>query len=587
MVRIRSILPAVLCLMSLLVSVSTAAAQPDETRTIQVTAGLNTYTLKLVRVSQRAEDVFRVRIIHSNELIHDFAAPPEALTYRGHIAGDESSVAAASIIPIAGEERVFGMLDLDAQADANDRFFFSGVLTGVVTKVEGAGETASRSCPVECGHCGESKEEVGSGESESRPTDPIVAMLAIDSDSRYYAANESSVERCVHDIEQIVNVVNLIYEIDLNVTHRLSQIVVRTRPEFDPYADHGVSTMTSMLNQLQFMWTGDAALAAIPRDIVHLFTGLSTGSIAGFALSSSVCRNDAFGVSLQSLSNKGLRASIVAHEIGHNWGAGHCSGFCGIMQPTASIEARFAPVSIAQMSAYIARRECQTLPVPPVLQLPIDELFVGTPGDQQRIDPNTWMRHHHAAVSFGDGTEPSPDRNLNLRADPFIPVPSTALIVSHDIAFRDESDHVVELSYWLKGLVNNVGGEAVILESLASDGNWEELDRVVFGTQFISYHYRPIYISNTTHRSVYHDRFRLRWRFVNPNPIGTTSRTAEAFIDNVTLRRLTSKDEFGEALYRFSELWFESDALADFNRDGAVDASDLIGFTECLRGAKR
>ena len=65
----------------------------------------------------------------------------------------------------------------------------------------------------------------------------------------------------------------------------------------------------------------------VQRDVAQLFTGRNLdGSVIGIAYPGGICTN--FGYNLvQNYGNLGCATDLSAHELGHNWSAGHCS--CG------------------------------------------------------------------------------------------------------------------------------------------------------------------------------------------------------------------------------------------------------------------
>jgi hypothetical protein len=74
----------------------------------------------------------------------------------------------------------------------------------------------------------------------------------------------------------------------------------------------------------------------VHRDLVHLFTGRELdGAVIGIARGSSVCFAElGFALSQSRYSLLlGKRASLTAHEIGHNFSAQHCDQNQGLCAP--------------------------------------------------------------------------------------------------------------------------------------------------------------------------------------------------------------------------------------------------------------
>ncbi len=136
------------------------------------------------------------------------------------------------------------------------------------------------------------------------------ARIAFDADFEYFAAY-GSVATTVQRIEQVLAEVNAFYERDVKITHQLGTVVVRTSPYYTPTGGG------DLLDQFRSEW--NTTLAAEPRDMAHLMTGKSGSLIefGGLAWVAAVCTNYHFGWSMDG-------ANIVGHELGHNWGSGHC-----------------------------------------------------------------------------------------------------------------------------------------------------------------------------------------------------------------------------------------------------------------------
>lgn len=154
-----------------------------------------------------------------------------------------------------------------------------------------------------------------------RPPDTVCAVLACDADYEYFQ-RWGSVAAVEDRINAIVNFVNLQYGRDLAVRHLIGSIIVRTRPD-DPYTATSAVTLTGQLRDQWLDHHGD-----LPRDLVHLFTGRDLdGSVIGYAWQlGSVCTDGAFCVVQSDFTEDFARTTdLTAHELGHLWGATHCS----------------------------------------------------------------------------------------------------------------------------------------------------------------------------------------------------------------------------------------------------------------------
>jgi hypothetical protein len=134
--------------------------------------------------------------------------------------------------------------------------------------------------------------------------------IAFDADYAYYQHLGGTSAAVVDRIEWMMAVIDHIYARDALITYDLTEIIIREQPYYAANGDTG-----AVLDEFVDEWNNN--LAAVPRDIAHLMTERSTPGIGGVAFLGVVCTSLGYGFSHDS-------EFIVAHEIGHNWGAGHC-----------------------------------------------------------------------------------------------------------------------------------------------------------------------------------------------------------------------------------------------------------------------
>ncbi|MCH2140887.1 MAG: M12 family metallo-peptidase, partial [Phycisphaerales bacterium] len=144
------------------------------------------------------------------------------------------------------------------------------------------------------------------------PRGILAAEMAVDADFEFYQLY-GSVSAVENRVNSVINSVNLQYESQCSLTHEMQTIVVRTNSS-DPYS----GDIESRLEQLRADWNGNNH-PGINRDIVHLFTGHSSGGTIGLAYLGAVCTSFEYGVVESSCCGSfGCATDLSAHEMGHN-----------------------------------------------------------------------------------------------------------------------------------------------------------------------------------------------------------------------------------------------------------------------------
>jgi len=134
--------------------------------------------------------------------------------------------------------------------------------------------------------------------------------VAFDADHAYFQHLGGTTAAVVDRIEWMMAVIDHAYVRDALITYDLTEIIIRAAPYYVSDGDTG-AVLSEFVNE----WNTN--LASVPRDIAHLMTERSTPGIGGVAYLGVVCSSYGYGLSHDS-------ELIVAHEIGHNWSAGHC-----------------------------------------------------------------------------------------------------------------------------------------------------------------------------------------------------------------------------------------------------------------------
>jgi hypothetical protein len=159
------------------------------------------------------------------------------------------------------------------------------------------------------------------------------------------------------EILNIMNQVDGVFQQQMNVSFRV--VYQHTwATSADPYS---ATDSEGILNEFTNYWNANITHS---RDLAHMWTDKSMdgGRTAGIAWTGILCSSPSYsyGVSLRVLD--GLKYSIAAHEIGHNFGATHpdqepvpvaaCSGT--IMNSTVGMTLSFCSFSLDQMNAYLS-----------------------------------------------------------------------------------------------------------------------------------------------------------------------------------------------------------------------------------------
>lgn len=307
---------------------------------IDVRLGDRGVTLNLHRHSVRSED-FELHA-SSNDGTSGRVSVPEVLTYRGTIGLDASTRVAASvdggrITALVRDDdgllwNIQPLADLVSSQDA---------LLHVVYRAEAS---------TDAGDCGVETAAVAAGggagpRGSNTSCEPIVALLALVGDFELYQYHGSSVAATMQAMESIVNAMSYIYEEELGITYHLVRVDIwsggnafNVVPDINGEVDHNLLLDT-------FKNWYNANLPGVNRRFTHMFSGRNfVGSVIGLAVVGVPCNvSSAYGINQMNSNNLGRNAGLVSHEIGHNWGAGHCNGTpgCDIMNSSLGAPSTF------------------------------------------------------------------------------------------------------------------------------------------------------------------------------------------------------------------------------------------------------
>lgn len=209
----------------------------------------------------------------------------------------------------------------------------------------------------------------------------FVAEIAFDVDVDFYQFRGASISACVQSVEQAVDAINLIYERDVDVTHRITRVIVRTS-EPDPYDGNDANVILGT----QFRGEWNTNQQSVRRDIAHFVTSRPMGNIAGLAYVGVVC-SSTWGYGLSRFGNSlGSNANVLGHEVGHNWDLPHCLDACDIMCGCGT-GGGIGPNDRARLIAFRDTRTCLAPLFPDlVAHYRLDETSGNTANDAARFD---------------------------------------------------------------------------------------------------------------------------------------------------------------------------------------------------------
>ena len=165
-----------------------------------------------------------------------------------------------------------------------------------------------------------------------------VIELALAYDSSFCSGMGGAEDASFNEIIRIVSVASLKYnQAGLCASIVITHLEGYCDPNKDPYKKFvdtqisgcaGTCNDYGLLDQFQEFWTSDRE--DVIRDTAHLFIGTpldcDSSCLVGCAYSNVVCRKFGYGVEhLTYTDSIDIRATLFAHELGHNAGASHTS----------------------------------------------------------------------------------------------------------------------------------------------------------------------------------------------------------------------------------------------------------------------
>ncbi len=151
--------------------------------------------------------------------------------------------------------------------------------------------------------------------------DMLVAQIALEGDSAFYAAHNRNLSRAMHYALTVMGAASAIYQRDVNVALQVPYLRVWTGG--DPYPG---STSSILLSQFRNYW--NANMNGVSRTVAQL---MSTSSIGGGIAYVNVLCSSSTGYAVLGMNNNVTYPStayvwdtdVTAHETGHNFGSPH------------------------------------------------------------------------------------------------------------------------------------------------------------------------------------------------------------------------------------------------------------------------
>ncbi|MEQ8317717.1 MAG: M12 family metallo-peptidase [Phycisphaerales bacterium] len=518
-------------------------AKGDGSVTTEVLLGEQLVTVELWPHSVRSP-AFEV-LVQRDDGSMDRIVPPSSTTYRGHVEGIDGSVVSAGL---------YGG-SLTALVSIGDDATSKWVIEPLSDRVPGADDalhvvfSEDNDLSGVDGFCGTIDAPLG-GLIQGDPLAPSVdntlrLELAVDTDFEFYQSRGSSEPAVIAAVEAQVNSVSSIYERDVDTVIEITTIIVRPTSS-DPYTtSDGGGLLQQMTNHWRSQQTG------VRRDTASLISGRNfAGGTLGVAWLSGLCTTTlGYNVNQYVSLSTAARVAVLAHEIGHNCNARHCSGgdcriMCAGIGGCAGDIRNFGASSRSVIRSFLESRPCidDLVTEPDPQPLPFVEDF----DDSTSLDPQRWAESDSVNVTPSVVNPITPPNGLNFQVD------GTMTTTRYDVPFPTEADTYV--SIWSQHRFVEPGKFLNVEYFSGFTGAWEPLGTIESDgsaqQQFILNEWKlPLEAPG--------DEFRLRITSVGAD-------AADAwFIDSVSI------DEF---------------CRVDMNEDGVVNLFDFLAFQTAFDG---
>ena len=514
---------------------------PGESITTVVTLGDQPFTLELTPHSLRAAD-FQVLVQQPDGSTKPMV-PPAPTTYRGTVQGVDGSVITATFF----EGSLSAIVSLGDQAES------AWIIQPLSERLAGADASLhvvyqhADDLSLLGGICGTPDNPLGEIVPLANPDAPgvdqtLLLELAVDTDFEMFQlrGSEASV---ISAVESQVNAVSNIYERDVDTVIEITTIIVRPTSA-DPYTtSDGGALLQQMTNHWRTQQTG------VRRDTASLISGRDfNGGTLGVAWLPGTCTTtQGYNVNQYRNLGTGSRVAVLAHELGHNNNAPHCSGgdcriMCAGIGGCARDITRFGADSSRRIRAYLDAVPC----VDPIVTEPEPQpLPFADDFDVSRdLDADKWAEASSIVVTPSVVNPVTAPNAVSFQPG------GTMTTTRYEIPAGD----AIFVKIWSQHRFVEVGKFLRVEYFSTFNQQWEPLGAIQSdGTnqdQFVLNQWKLPLVAIGT-------EFRLRIAAVG-------SDTADAwFIDSVSI------DEF---------------CRVDMNRDGAVNIFDFLAFQTAFDG---
>lgn len=294
-------------------------------------------------------------------------AVPRIDTYRGNVIGRSGSFASATVdndgvraqITDRSEQRTYMVVPLSRLGLADIPglhvvYVGEHISTGAAICGEG---TVSRPDHV---HLAAPTQALPPGGSLAMMVDPVCEM-AVEADYEYFVKLGSSLLNVVDNIATKFNTMSAVYDSHFGMTFSVTTALIHTTSASDPYQGF-VGDAAGLRQAFKEHW--QSSHSDIHRDAAFLLTDKAVSG--GYADLGTVCSCEGtYAVArVLGVSNTLLQDMLLAHEIGHTFGAMHCNGgsschiMCSIVGGCSGPALIFGNGSINQMQPLIDSGSC-------------------------------------------------------------------------------------------------------------------------------------------------------------------------------------------------------------------------------------